>query len=407
MPAANYPPVNPVIEQIICDVERMVTANSRLSRRIRIEHESSGFHPSLAIPVQGWLTCRYADIVRAAVSVGRLNWTEVLQYGDASRWEVIYRAAMVLAHLEPVTRRSYTGLEGTDAYYALDPSEKAAANFFVGMTLAKLFGEYLLEVPWMVHFDRYWPDRCTPYVPGDRSRPDLAGISAGNLRFLLESKGRTAQKVNRLCIAFKEVSDVLQKAKKQAEAIKDFDGNAVDYRVAFAAYQSTDIPRQPLKVFWRDPPAGDEDEGDPVARTRFIDDYYQYFLASIGEGSAIEVGRDRFIVRRFEEIDLVLGVHESIATAEDSRSREKAARAFFRRTQQPSQAAVQSVEMRASWNSSGEWHHVLMGDRERQQTSLGRDGVLVVLGSRWDIAMGERESLRPLRNDEAQTQLPL
>jgi hypothetical protein len=43
----------------------------------------------------------------------------------------------------------------TDAFMQMDPTEKGALNYFLGLVACKLFASKLLDAPWTLHLDVY------------------------------------------------------------------------------------------------------------------------------------------------------------------------------------------------------------------------------------------------------------
>lgn len=87
--------------------------------------------PYAAVDGQRDLIIDWPRLVWSAITVGRAHCRDVLRHGQYSLFEIIYRMAMVYANLK-VTRRAR--ILKTRAYRGLDPSEKGAISFFVGMT---------------------------------------------------------------------------------------------------------------------------------------------------------------------------------------------------------------------------------------------------------------------------------
>jgi hypothetical protein len=75
------------------------------------------------------LTFSPAELVRAVVTVGRENVTDVLQFGDLSELEIVWRTALLLASVQ---ERADGFLEWAPAYHALDPSERGAVSYSWG-----------------------------------------------------------------------------------------------------------------------------------------------------------------------------------------------------------------------------------------------------------------------------------
>ena len=393
-PTPQPPQFNSRAQRIVEEVERIVSPTSRLAHGMAIPYEGRGrpiAGSSSTTAFTGNLLCRYSDVVRSAVSVGRENWPDVFRYHRSSRFEIIYRAAMVLANLEPGVRSGVSGLEGTRAYHALNATEKGSVNFFFGMGLTKLVAEYLFDIPWLVHFDRFWPDDCTRVDPTSKSRPDLVGLNPGNECTTFEAKGRSEQNIVGTNHGSARVRNLLTTAKGQASTIEVVDGNVVDYAVACATYFATDDQPGPSRVFWLDPPTDGQRKSTPEAAPRFISGYYRPFIAAIGNGATITLPSGDFLMRRLPTVDLVLGLERGIAQARTPVEREKAARAFFERTRPPSRSTTRDKEG-LDWFAQGGWRDDLLGRlADRPHVSIGRDGVLVALGRSWDRALrGER-----------------
>jgi hypothetical protein len=81
-------------------------------------------------------------------------------------------------------------------YDGLDPSEKSAVSYFVGLTVAKLLAHRLLDVPWLMHLDVYRRD-LQPVLHGG-GKPDLVGQNGAGQWVAIESKGRTHGQCARL-----------------------------------------------------------------------------------------------------------------------------------------------------------------------------------------------------------------
>ncbi len=119
--------------------------------------------------------CTWAEIVWAAISVGRRERVHLLRFGWPSWYEMLYRSAIIWSNL---VQNSNARLRRSFAYDALDPSEKGAISYFLGLTIAKLFAERYLHVPWLSHLDVYW-STLKPLMYGNTgSRPDLVGQNA-------------------------------------------------------------------------------------------------------------------------------------------------------------------------------------------------------------------------------------
>ncbi len=111
----------------------------------------------------------------------------IFRYGQFSLFEITYRSALIYANL---CDDGAGRIKRSEAYDGLDPSEKGAVSYFLGLTLAKAFAERELDVPWLMHLDVYRKE-LAPVLSG-QSRPDLVGQTTGGSWVVIEAKGRTS-----------------------------------------------------------------------------------------------------------------------------------------------------------------------------------------------------------------------
>ena len=137
------------------------------------------------------LQVTWDEILWAAITVGRPNRHYVFMHGDASAYEAIFRWSLVRMSLEQYgSRRLY--LQRTNAAKTLDPTEKGAVSYFLGMTFCKLFATKLLNTPWLLHLDVFGHQLNA--VLNSRSRPDLVGMEQATGGWhAFECKGRVSQ----------------------------------------------------------------------------------------------------------------------------------------------------------------------------------------------------------------------
>ncbi|HVN96859.1 MAG TPA: hypothetical protein VMT62_10540 [Syntrophorhabdaceae bacterium] len=209
---------------------------------IRIDYESEGFSPGGPVSNgHAVLETSWDDLLWAAMTIGRPNRQYVFRYGLSSMYEALFRISLVRMALEQSGPRAYR-LNRTQAVKTLDPSEKGAVSYFLGMVMCKLFSAKLLDAPWVLHLDVF-RDQLNPKVLGGRSRPDLVGQTSSGEWVALESKGRVSQ----------PSSDVKNKAKQQAKRLISVDGLPPSFQIGAVTYFRNDV----LQFFWRDPEPGD------------------------------------------------------------------------------------------------------------------------------------------------------
>jgi hypothetical protein len=190
-----------------------------------ITYTAQGFPPSAGRKLQGSRTERFtwAELVHAAITVGRKNWTDVLQHGNYSLLEILWRTAMLRGNLRGTSGR----IARSSAYRGLDRSEKGAVSFFLGLCAAKLFAERLLDVPWLLHLDVYRALVNPTFTTS--KRPDFVGMDAVGHWIVAEAKGRTG----------KAPPGLLDKAKSQTGALSTVSGQLPVLRVAIATFFSS------------------------------------------------------------------------------------------------------------------------------------------------------------------------
>lgn len=261
-----------------------------------IEFMSEGF-PSPGPVANGSdvLSVSWDDLLWAAITVGRPNRHFVFRYGVSSLYEALFRASALRMTLEqslPGARR----LRRTAAAKSLDPSEKGAVNYFLGLTLCKLFAETKLDAPWLLHLDVF-RDRLNPRLLSGRSRPDLIGRTTSGQWVALESKGRVSP----------PTADAKTKAKEQAERVVSIRGTPVSYRIGGFAYFKDDV----LRFFWRDPQPDGVEPPNAIRLNITEDDiwkaYYQPILALVGPDHAAMIERENIPIP-IKEADLQIRV---------------------------------------------------------------------------------------------------
>jgi hypothetical protein len=204
---------------------------------LQIEYDSEGF-PAGGPVTNGAasLSASWSDVLRAAVTVGRPNWRYVFRHGMSSAYEALFRWSLIRMTLEQSGPRA-TRFCRTQAARTLDPSEKGAVNYFLGLAVAKLFADKLLDAPWMLHLDVFRPNLNV--VLSSRSRPDLVGATSSGQWLAFECKGRVSE----------PDASVKTKAKYQAQRVVTVNGIAPAFAVGALTYFKNDT----LRFFWRDP----------------------------------------------------------------------------------------------------------------------------------------------------------
>lgn len=204
---------------------------------LHISYESVGFPAGGPVANGGArLSVSWDKLLWAALTVGRPNRQYVFAHGMSSAYEALFRLSLVRMALEQAGPGSRV-LRRTAVARSLDPTEKGAVNYFLGMAVAKLFADELLSVPWMVHLDVFRAQLSA--VLNSRSRPDLIGQSIYGQWVALECKGRVSAP-NR---------EAKTKAKQQAQRVVSIGATAPAYAIGAITY----FRNGSLRFFWEDP----------------------------------------------------------------------------------------------------------------------------------------------------------
>jgi len=269
-----------------------------------VRYNATNFPAAYQPRLVGWqsLSFTWAELVWSAISVGRAELLHLFRFGPFSAFEMVYRAAILYANLHETNANR---LRRSSAYDGLDPSEKSAISYFMGMTLAKLFADKLLDVPWLMHLDVYRAQVGPAFLVGN-SRPDLVGQNLSSEWVAVESKGRTND--------FDSVA--LNRAKEQVENLSTIGGAAPVLRVALLAY----FDEGTLACALDDPNEHDRRRGKelpniPLTRDNLIEGYYRPFREWLREAPNIqteEISNRRYRVGYLPEVDVSIGIEDDL-----------------------------------------------------------------------------------------------
>ena len=251
------------------------------------------------------LNCTWSDILLAAVTVGRKNWEWVTKNGVLSEREMSFRINMILAFLKENSRSQ---IVRTQNFITLDPSEKVAISYFLGLVGTKLMAEKVFNVPWLMHLDVYtrfatgsdrvfiekWKEHCN-------IRPDLIGLDTNGDWVVVEAKGRT-----------NNMSHInLAKAKSQTENIRKINGQDPILRFANSTYFSQNIWHFSLL----DPEEFHESAPDiEITQGQFLRDYYAtiFHFLQHKESEKIKYNNHFFTVRTLKGTTVKVGIETNL-----------------------------------------------------------------------------------------------
>jgi hypothetical protein len=318
---------------------------------MRIPYVATNFPTSVAttFPSTPYLEASWTDLVWAAITAGKPGASYLLAHGWHSLADLVVRTHTVYAHL----RQRWQYCERSSLYDALDPSEKSATSYFLGMTMAKLFAARFLDTPWLFHVSSASVAGATiSFKPGTKSRPDLIGQSSAGNWIVVEAKGRTN--------GFDAVA--LQKAKQQTRMIRQVNGAAPLLRVALQAYFNTDLAVRLDDPDDFDPDAVDAEVNIDAAFLR----YYALASAVTRQTTEIKEVEGRKYAARFDiDSGVTVGLETTIL--------EQIAQGNF----QEIRGALKSLPF--SDVSDG------------ANTATYPDGILIELDERWSTGLMARE----------------
>ena len=242
------------------------------------------------------------DVTWAAVTVGRRNLHDVFRHGRASWFEAVYRAHMTWANLKT---DSNDRLRRTLPYKNLDPSEKGAVSYFLGMAMTKLVAADRLGTPWLSHMSTFTGGKLlSPDLIGPRM---VLGEQPGKDWVVLEAKGRTGN-IDK---------SVKKNAEHQASMPLSLKGRGrrivPSLRVASVMY----FQEGRMKGWWKVPRTRRKTSASyansvEVAASRFGPAYYAPILGLLDstrvERTVRHIENREFDTAQFPELDLAVGL---------------------------------------------------------------------------------------------------
>ncbi|MEK6323336.1 MAG: hypothetical protein AABN33_16975 [Acidobacteriota bacterium] len=352
--------------------------------RLPYQPEQFGRHLGPALTLGSEIRFSWSAVCRAALTVGRRNWPDVLAFGTYSVLECLWRLAMVRANLvEEASGR----LRKSTAFVALDRSEKSAVSYFLGLVFTKLIAERLFGVSWLLHLDVYrqYLDPTLAF----NERPDFVGTDTSGYWIVIESKGRSGGAPN----------DLLTKAKRQTRSLRRVAGELPILRVAVATYFS----RNDLCARIRDPE--DFDEGAPdvdIGPETFGRAYYRPLVELLGNLQH-ERKKDPRNGRSYIHAQLP-GLDAAVALDEEVLKWYRSPEATWQQllNELPASPSVLAeLEHRLALNDEerqrpgmflDDFRHRSLGtERLWEDLTIGHDGVFIELGTSWTTEYMRRE----------------
>lgn len=260
-----------------------------------LTYEARKFRRPLAEPASGLLSLPLGQLLWGAATVGATP----ISMGGTPRplIELCWRAAMAAASLEEDSSGHWVI---TDGYRRLDPSEKRAVSYFLGMMQAKIMCERLLRAPHLMHLDAFL---AMTGQTTNTSRPDLVGLNlpAMDVTIAVEAKGLTGRRD----------AKVIRKAKEQARSLPGVLSTSSALRVASVASFNA---QWRWEAYLEDPPGPVQPLGS-LTPGALLAAYYRPLVGSLLEVPDSQVRDSQAMtIAELPGIDLVLGIPTAIVT---------------------------------------------------------------------------------------------
>lgn len=262
-----------------------------LRNTLCIPYTSSGFPAGLNVG-SGNLETNWDELLWAALTVGRPSTTHVFQHGRASYYEAVFRFSLVRMALEQ--QRSGSRLHRTQAFKSLDPTEKGAVSYFLGLTVCRLFAARLLSTPGLLHLDVF-RDQLDPAMLGGRSRPDLVGRDNFGAWHAFECKGRSSV----------PNSEDKRRAKEQAQRLVRVNSTNCSLHVGAISYFRQDA----LMFHWRDPEPDESEKLSPIEVDLTENAWRFYYEPALAMATPSE---DAVLREARRAIDVDVQIHRTI-----------------------------------------------------------------------------------------------
>lgn len=261
------------------------------SAKVRVSYEASDFPAADGLNGFGSMRLTWNEVLWATMTVGKAQ-PDVFQHGHYSTADVVHRLSCMYAYFD-LDRAGR--IVRSPAFATLDPSEKGIASFYLGMTMAKLYADKVLGIPWLMHISRYAAAWSVRYGASQK-RPDLFGCNASGDWAVAEAKGRT-----------RVTAALVNQMKKQKGSVATINGEAPMYRYGSAT--RFEGGRLALRVV--DPPARRDARELPIDPAAWLVDYYTPIIDLL-ETTTEQRSEERIVAGVIPGTDIEVGVPQNI-----------------------------------------------------------------------------------------------
>lgn len=247
------------------------------------------------IPKEGELRFDSNELAHALFTTGRAG-RDQISHGQASLWEMLHRISLIGAYLgsnrEARLTRSLLARN-------LDRSEKANLSYTLGQSLTGLFSRRVLQVPFLLHVDRYRAEHNIRFREGSNRRPDLFGLTIEGEWVVAEAKGRLRRPREKL----------LEDMRAQKRTVATI--NSRPPTLAYGCVASWE--KDNLRLDAVDPTEPESDaEHLRMDRNRYLQAYYAPFVDLIDRDAHVNIEHGAIVFRRFPDLGVSVGLRREI-----------------------------------------------------------------------------------------------
>ncbi|WPJ96582.1 hypothetical protein SH580_02550 [Coraliomargarita algicola] len=273
------------------------------------------------------LSYTLVELAHAAITVGHgHNWNLILGNSIGGQMELMWKLTAFLTAVEERRHHDWGGptsrLTQTERMARMDPSERRALNYHLGMTLSCAWSRKQLGTPWLQHLDIYGEQYDTVLLDG-RSRPDLIGRTSSGDWVVIESKGYSSKPSS----STDPLKCTISKAKAQAQRVVTIGRDTPSILIASFAYfykgrrgHRFTHPAIAMEVY--DPPTF-EDDGEkntevvnPIylpkwSSGQFLTDYYSKWSPFFSNKDQLSEDGN-LLLRKFENFGITIGINSEL-----------------------------------------------------------------------------------------------
>lgn len=239
----------------------------------------------------------WAEIIHSAITVGKMNLSDIVKFKFYSFSEIIQRIFTVYSNLK-TGKNDF--IYRTELFENSDPSEKGVASYLFGMMFAKILCKHFFNIQWLMHLFVY-RNYLVPTYHG-KSRPDLVGYDKTKGWLIIEGKGRSSY------LDEKVISD----GKNQVNSLRTIRGLSPFVKIISASYFKTKY----LHLRWEDPDNENQFIYDiSIQPEMVVNNYYKLIVETVegfNDSEKIEIQNRSFRIVNFKELGVKIGIDESI-----------------------------------------------------------------------------------------------